>query len=236
MNTRTIVVSYLLRVHHCNSYRHSDRSLGLSPGLRTVFEGYDRIFHPFAGPAFIDAGFDDVEIFSGVPRVMPPISEIAVNLFGGRITVQRLAISIIALFISAAVILVIKTTRFGKALRAASEDYEAAMLQGINYRQIARNGFLFGALLAAIAGCLIAPLGFITPFAGSDYLIRAFIIVIIGGLGSIPGTVIAGFLVAGIESIVSYVYDPTVSTIALFVVVICTLIVRPQGIMGHVER
>lgn len=177
-----------------------------------------------------------VEVFTGVPRVVPPISEATVDIFGGRITIQRLGTSIVVLAISAAVILVIKGTRLGKALRAASEDHEAAMLQGINYRRIARQGFLFGTLLAATAGCIIAPLTFVTPFAGSDYLVRAFIIVIIGGLGSIPGTVIAGFLVAVLESLISYVYDPTISTIALFSLVICVLIVRPQGLLGHVER
>jgi len=204
--------------------------------------GFERYLRDMTGSFILSVGLLllmqglMVEAFTGVPRVMPPISEVTVDLFGGRITVQRLGTSIVALLISTAVILIIKSTRFGKALRAASEDHEAAMLQGINYRRIARYGFLFGTLLAAIAGCLIAPFGIITPFAGSDYLVRAFIIVIVGGLGSIPGTVVAGFLVAVLESIVSYFYDPTVSTIALFIVVIFMLIVRPQGIMGHAER
>jgi branched-chain amino acid transport system permease protein len=204
--------------------------------------GFERFLRDMSGSFILSVGlllFMEgalVEIFTGVPRVLPPISEATLDIFGGRVAVQRLCTSIIALLISAAVILLIKSTKFGKALRAASEDHEAAMLQGINYRRIARNGFFFGTALAAMAGCLIAPLGFVTPFTGSDYLIRAFIIVIIGGLGSITGTVIAGFVVAALESIVSYYYDPTVSIITLFVVVIGLLIVRPQGLMGHAER
>jgi branched-chain amino acid transport system permease protein len=244
----SVVVTFVIASGHASIY--IGYLLAAIAALAVVFLvstvtyglGFKRFLRDMSGSFILSVGlllFMEgvlVEIFTGVPRVVPPISEATVNIFGGRISVQRLGTSIIALLISAAVILLIKSTRFGKALRAASEDHEAAMLQGINYRRIARNGFFFGTALAALAGCLIAPLGFVTPFTGSDYLIRAFIIVIIGGLGSIPGTVIAGFVVAALESIVSYYYDPTVSTMTLFAVVIGLLVVRPQGLMGHVER
>lgn len=208
----------------------------------TYHLGFARFLRDMSGSFILSVGlllFMEgmlVEIFTGVPRVVPAISEATVTILGGRIGVQRLVTSLLALLVSAAVILLIKATRFGKALRAVSEDHEAATLQGIDYRQVARNGFFFGTALAGLAGCLIAPLGFVTPFTGSDYLIRAFIIVIIGGLGSIAGTVIAGFLVATVESIVSYYYDPTMSTMTLFAVVIGLLVVRPQELMGHAER
>jgi branched-chain amino acid transport system permease protein len=74
------------------------------------------------------------------------------------------------------------------------------------------------------------------PAIGGDYLIKAFIIIIIGGLGSIPGAILGGLLVALIESIFGYYYDLTIATIIMFVLVMVFLLVRPQGLMGHVER
>lgn len=177
-----------------------------------------------------------VEIFTGVPRVVPAFSEQTMNILGAHVRVQGIAISAFVLVLSAGVIVAIKQTKLGMALRAVSEDHEAAMLQGINYGRIAFLGFMFGTALAAVAGCIIAPLAVITPFTGSDYLIRAFIIVIIGRLGSIPGTVIAGFLVALVDSLGGYYFDPSTTTIALFAGVIGLLIFRPEGILSRAER
>ena len=174
-----------------------------------------------------------VEVFGGAPRVVPPLSVRTIDILGARVTLQGAVTSLVVVAIAAGVILLIKSTRLGKALRATTDDHEAAMLQGINYRRIARSGFLLGTLLAAVAGCIIAPLTFVTPFSGSDYLVRAFIIVIIGRLGSIPGTVLAGFLVALVDSLGGYYLDPTTTTILLFFVVILVLIARPQGLLGR---
>ncbi len=81
-----------------------------------------------------------------------------------------------------------------------------------------------------------APLTVSQPAIGGDYLIKAFIIIIIGGLGSIPGAIFGGLLVAAIESVFGYYYDLTMATIIMFVLVMIFLLVRPQGLMGHVER
>ena len=110
------------------------------------------------------------------------------------------------------------------------------MLQGIRYRSISFYGWLIGVSMAGLAGALIAPLTVSQPAIGGDYLIKAFIIIIIGGLGSIPGAIFGGLLVALIESIFGYYYDLTIATIIMFVLVMVFLLVRPQGLMGHVER
>lgn len=174
-----------------------------------------------------------VEIFTGVPRVVPPISEETMVFLGGRVTVQRLVTCAAALVLATSVIGLIKYTNLGMALRAVSEDYEAAMLQGIKYGRIAFVGFLVGVNLAAAAGCLIAPLFTVTPFMGADYLVRAFIIVIIGGLGSISGTVLASFVVALLDTLGGFYFDPTTTTIAMFALVMLLLVLRPQGLMGR---
>ena len=76
----------------------------------------------------------------------------------------------------------------------------------------------------------------LTPALGNDYLTKAFIIIIIGGLGSIPGAIVGGFLIAAIESVAGSLYDLSYATIAMFGLVIVFLLIRPQGILGHAQR
>ena len=83
---------------------------------------------------------------------------------------------------------------------------------------------------------LIAVNGAISPSLGNDYLSKAFIIIIIGGLGSIPGAILGGFLIAAVESFAGYFLDSSYATIAMFMLVMAFLLVRPQGILGHAER
>ena len=75
-----------------------------------------------------------------------------------------------------------------------------------------------------------------TTVIGDDFLVKAFIIIIIGGLGSVLGAILGGLLIALIESFGGYYFDPSTATLAMFVLVIVLLIVRPQGILGHAER
>jgi branched-chain amino acid transport system permease protein len=174
-----------------------------------------------------------IEIFSGASRKLPTLIEGNVRVFGGALTLQRLILCGIALLVAVLMYWAIAYTRLGKALRAVAEDHEAAMLQGVPYRRIALAGFLIGTMLAAIAGALLAPVAVVNPVIGSAYLIKGFIAVVIGGLGSIPGAIIGSVLIALIESVGGYYFDPSVATIAMFVMVMAVLLVRPAGIMGH---
>jgi branched-chain amino acid transport system permease protein len=174
-----------------------------------------------------------IEIFSGASRKLPTLIEGNVRVFGAALTLQRLILCGIALLVAVLMYWAIAYTRLGKALRAVAEDHEAAMLQGIPYRRIALAGFLIGTMLAAIAGALLAPVAVVNPVIGSAYLIKGFIAVVIGGLGSIPGAIIGSVLIALIESVGGYYFDPSVATIAMFVMVMAVLLVRPAGIMGH---
>jgi branched-chain amino acid transport system permease protein len=174
-----------------------------------------------------------LDVFGGIPRVVPPVVEGTYSIMGATITGQRLLLCAIALLITVALYWMLTHTKLGKGLRAIAEDHEAAMLQGIPYRRITLYGFLIGSLLAAIAGGLIAPVSVPSPMIGADYLIKGFIAVIIGGLGSISGAILGSALIAVIESIGGYYFDPSTATIAMFVLVMLVLIVRPRGILGH---
>lgn len=177
-----------------------------------------------------------LEIFGGLPRNVPTMIEGSVTILGASLTIQRVIICGLSLVVTVVLFMFVKHTRLGMALRAMAEDHEAAMLQGIAYRRIAFYGFCIGSLLAAIAGCLIAPLTVVVPTMGSGYLIKAFMIVIIGGLGSIPGAIIASFIIALVESVGGYLWDLSTATLIIFALVIVLLLFRPQGLLGHAEK
>jgi len=174
-----------------------------------------------------------LEIFTGAQHKLPTLIEGTVRFMGSAITAQRLVLCVVALLVAAAMYWAIAATRLGAALRAVSEDHEAAMLQGIPYRRIALAGFLIGTLLAAVAGVLLAPEAVINPTLGGGYLIKGFIAVVIGGLGSIPGAIVGSLLIAVVESVGGFFFDPALATIAMFVMVMIVLLVRPKGLMGH---
>ncbi len=174
-----------------------------------------------------------IEVFTPASRKLPTLIDGTLRLFGAGITLQRLLLCGVALAVALGMTWAISATRLGLALRAVAEDHEAAMLQGMPYRRIALAGFLIGTLLAALAGALLAPVAVISPTIGSDYLVKGFIAVVIGGLGSIPGAIVGSLLIATIESVGGYYFDPSLATIAMFVIVMGVLLVRPTGLMGH---
>ncbi|MDX2155114.1 MAG: branched-chain amino acid ABC transporter permease [Hyphomicrobiaceae bacterium] len=204
--------------------------------------GFERYLRDLVGSFILSVGLILLlqgimtEIFTASPRPVDAIVTGNVTVLGARITAQRLLIMALALLFTGLLYVVLQRTRLGKALRAASEDREAAMLQGIRYRTISLYGWLIGVSMAGLAGALMAPLSPIQPAIGADYLIKAFIIIIVGGLGSIPGAIVGGLLVAAIESVCGFYFDLTIATIFMFVLVMAFLLVRPQGLMGHVER
>lgn len=174
-----------------------------------------------------------LELFGGATRSVPAIFEGTVTVVGAVITVQRLVLCIVAILVTAVLYWALVMTRTGHALRAVSIDHEAAMLQGIPYNRIAFSGFLIAAGLGGLAGALIAPITVVTPSIGASYIIKGFIAVIIGGLGSIPGAIIGSLIIAVIETLGGYYFDPSLATIVMFVMVIVVLLVRPAGLMGH---
>lgn len=174
-------------------------------------------------------------IYGGAPRSVPQILPGTISVFGATLTAERLALVIVAAVVTGGLYLLIEHTRLGLALRAVAQDQEAAMLQGMPYRRIALYGFLIGSALAACAGVLMAPINAVTAVSGDEFLIKAFIIIIIGGLGSVTGAILGGLFIALVESVGGYFFDPSTATLAMFILVIVFLLVRPQGILGNAE-
>lgn len=175
-------------------------------------------------------------MFGTSPQRVPSMVSGTVEVAGAVITTERLLILGLAVLTTAVLALYLKHTRMGIALRAVSEDREAAELQGINYQRISRSGFVLGSALAAVAAVLIAPSTVIYPLVGVNLLMKGFIIIILGGLGSVIGAVLAGFLLGMIESAAATLLNVSIATILSFVAVIAVLLVRPEGLMGNADR
>jgi len=126
-------------------------------------------------------------------------------------------------------------TRSGLAMRAAAQDVEIAATQGIDTRQIYRMAFFVAIALAALAGALYAQIYAVSPFMGERPLFVAFIVVILGGMGSIPGAALGGIMLGFIESILGTLYGGSVASYASFGIVILLLLFRPWGLLGKPE-
>lgn len=174
-----------------------------------------------------------LDVFGGSVRVVPPIVKGDVQLFGSAIAAQRLVLGGVAVVCTVLLYVLLATTRFGKAMRAVAIDHEAAMLQGIPCDRIAFQGFLLATTLGAVAGAIIAPISAVTPVVGADYLVKGFIAVIIGGLGSVPGAIVGSLFIALVESVGGFLYDPSIANMAIFVLVMIVLMVRPNGLLGR---
>lgn len=170
--------------------------------------------------------------FGGAVRTVPPIVAGNITLLGVTLTQQRLLLGLVAMSATGVLYWVLMVTQFGKAMRAVSIDHEAAMLQGIPYKRVAFQGFAVATLLGAVAGALLAPISAITPVLGADYLVKGFIAVIIGGLGSIPGAIIGSLFIALIESVGGFYFDPSIANLAIFTLVMLVLLVKPHGLLG----
>lgn len=170
----------------------------------------------------------------GPSKQVPPPYEGTLVLFEFlRIPYQRLFAIGVALAALGILWYFLSRTRLGWALRAVAQDREAAALQGINSNRISMIAICVGAAMAGLAGALMAPLTNINPHMGHNVIITAFIVTIVGGVGSLSGAVIAAFLYAIFHTFVTTYFNSTVATITGLMIMVVILIVRPTGIMGH---
>jgi branched-chain amino acid transport system permease protein len=171
--------------------------------------------------------------FGDLDRKVPSTFKGIINMGGVVITKERLVTIIVGIVLVLLLNLFLLRTRMGIAIRAVAQDKEAAALQGVQVSRISALSFGIGCALAGSAGALMAPIFSVSPFLGGDVILKAFLVVILGGMGSIPGAMLGGLVLGFIESFGSLFFTvPTVSAIT-FSLIILILIVRPQGLLGH---
>ena len=168
---------------------------------------------------------------------VPPVTqEIIAFSDRVRLPLTRLYVILAAAGLLTALWLFLTRTRFGWALRASAQDPEAAALQGISINQTARIAMFIGAALAGIAGALTAPLISVNPHMGHAVIVSAFIVIIVGGVGSLGGAVIAAVLYAFVHTFVTTFSDGVIADIVGLSLMLLVLIVRPTGLFGTVDR
>ncbi len=164
-----------------------------------------------------------------VPR---PVSGVA-DLGVARVPLDRLTVGGITLLILVLFWAFLGFTRWGLAMRAVAQDSEVAAIQGVRPRVINPLAFGIGSLLAGSAGALMAPVYTVYPYMGELPMLKAFVVVILGGLGSIPGAVLGGLLLGLVESGFATFYNTTIATMVAFGMVIAILLFRPRGLLGR---
>jgi branched-chain amino acid transport system permease protein len=173
-------------------------------------------------------------IVFGVNTMRPetPISG-AVEIFGMYLPNYRLFLIGFGLAVVAVVVIAVYRTRFGSMVRAAAFDRNMAASLGVPVSQVYALTFALGVSLAGLAGVLLAPIYSVFPTMGRDFVFIAFTVVIVGGMGSIAGAVVAGLLLTQVQAISSLFISPVWSQPIVFGIMVLVLVVRPQGLFGR---
>jgi branched-chain amino acid transport system permease protein len=172
---------------------------------------------------------------SGLPYTRPEILTGQLSVGDVRLPTYQVFVLALSLLVCAAVWLLMTRTRIGMIVRASTEKPELTRALGVDVNKWVTPVFGFGIALAGLAGVLAAPFRAITADMGSSFIIILFAVVVIGGLGSIVGAVVAGFLVGLVEAF-GQAYAPSLSQIAIFVLMALVILFRPAGLFGREEN
>jgi branched-chain amino acid transport system permease protein len=165
-------------------------------------------------------------------RYVSHVLQGTVHMLGATLSWDRLLVIIVGAIVTVGLFYFINRTRAGTAIRAVSQDREAAALQGVNLNHISALVLAIGCGLAGLAGVLLAPVGgVVNPYMGQAVLFKAILVITLGGFGSVPGAFVGAMFIGFVESF-GYWYIGEWVTAVLFGLVLLVLIVRPKGILG----
>lgn len=155
-----------------------------------------------------------------------PLGPIAVPL-------ARAAAAAVSLLAVAALAVFLRRTSLGRAIRAAANNREGASLVGIDVPRVYRLAFALGTAAAALAGAVMVPFSLVGPFVGDQFMLKAFVIAVVGGLGSVPGALLAGVLIGLVEAVSSLYIEASLGNAIVFAILIAVLLFRPWGLLGQ---
>jgi len=168
-------------------------------------------------------------------KIASPYSARIIEFFGIFITMQRLLVIIVTVILLIFLYYFIQRTAIGKCMRATAQEPEGAALIGIDIDRVFWVTFAVGCALAAAAGSLIGGIFFVNPTIGVVPVLKAFIVVIVGGLGSILGAIMAGFLLGVTESLMGGFVSSAYMDVTAFAILILVMLFRPSGLFGKLE-
>ncbi len=206
---------------------------------RLVFRAfYQKMFQSMIGLLGLDMAlvFTAVIIWDAHERSIPPAVDDILQFGGIIVPADKIVIAAAAAITLAAFYLFTRFSKYGLAMRAAAQDVEIAEAQGVNTEFVYGLAFFIAIFMAALGGGFYAQTYALSPFMGERPLMMAFVVVILGGMGSIPGVALGGLLLGFSESFLSTFYGASVSIFASFGAVILLLIFRPWGLLGIPEK
>ena len=170
----------------------------------------------------------------GVERfAKPPLGRDALRFFGATVLPQTLLLIVVAAAALSGLWWLYTRTVIGAALRAAAYQADGAQLAGVNVVAVVGGTFAVGAALAGVAGLLISPLSFASPWLGLDFAVLGFAAAVIGGLGSWPGAVVGGLILGISQALVLRYVSAEWGTMLTFILLLAVLYLRPSGIFGE---
>jgi branched-chain amino acid transport system permease protein len=173
---------------------------------------------------------------SSYRRILSPYDRQVIHIFGASLTMQRLLVVLIAIVLMVALHLFIKFTALGTAIRAVAQNRRGALLCGIHTERIAGVTMAIGSALAGVAGALVGPIAMVYPSMGDTLIVKAFVITILGGMGSIIGAIVGGYILGLIEALGAMYISVDYKDAFAFAVLVLVLAVRPQGLFGKAAR
>ena len=172
-------------------------------------------------------------IFGGSPRRISPPIAYRFQIFDLQYPLMRIMIALISIAMMIGLWIFLRKTKYGLWMRAVVQDREMAVGLGIPVNKVYMWTFVLGSALAAFSGILAAPIISVEFMMGREVLIMAFIIVIVGGMGNLEGSVIAAIMISLIQGIGSLFVAPSIATVFALAFMILVLMFRPQGLFGE---
>ena len=211
----------------------------LETGIMRRLVASKGIWAPFLGTFALSSILQSVYliIFGPDPYILNnPFAYTTINISSITIMGQDVIIAIVSVISIALLSWFLRGTKYGIAIRAVSQDKDAALLMGIDTNRINQLTWFLGALLAALAGALITPESTVDPYIGLTPLLIGLCIVIVGGLGSVEGAVLAGIILGLVESMAATYLSPDFKDAFGYLLLIFILLIRPSGLLGKSLR
>jgi branched-chain amino acid transport system permease protein len=171
----------------------------------------------------------------GPSNVVSPFTDRLISLGFVTTSYQKALIVVTVAALAWGTHLLLTRTRFGKAIRAITQDRVAAQSLGIDVQRLVVLTFALGSAMAGLGGALVGPISYVDPFVGSAIILKAFIVVLLGGYGSITGTMLAALLVGMLEAFSITFLSVSFQDLVTFSVIIGLLLLRPSGLFGRPE-
>lgn len=167
--------------------------------------------------------------------VTHPLGTAAVTVGSMALSIPRLGVFLLSIVVTAGLAWLLKHTELGTAIRSVGQNREAAALCGVNVYRIYNVTFGLGTAVLAVVGAAMLPFYYVNPAMGPPLATKAFMAVVLGGLGSVPGALLGGMVLGVVESVAAQFVPATAAAIFSFVLFVVVLFTRPRGLMGTLE-